>query len=388
MIMLFDDKSECCGCTACAHVCSHQAITMKPDSLGFLYPSVDMERCVECGLCVQVCAFKKEYDKSLNLQMPFVYAVRHKNETELATSRSGAMFVALSDYVLQQGGVVYGVGYANHFRVVHKRAETKLQCIEFKGSKYVQSDLGGVFAEIKTLLNAGIRVLFSGTPCQTAGLNSFVGKKRRNLLILVDIVCHGVPAPYIWDDYLNYIEKKYKSTIVKVDFRDKSVGWSSHKESFVFSNRKKIIHAVYATLFMKCIMFRPSCGVCPYANTVRPSDITIADYWGWEKISSDFNKDDKGCSLVFLNTEKALVIWDMINKELNYIATDLNHCMQPNLQHPSSLSIHSDGFQQLYELKGFEAVLRKYGDVGCLFLLNRNMVRIKKRILRIWKSLF
>ena len=231
------DRSKCCGCTACANVCTHDAITMEPDTLGFLYPKVDEAKCIDCGLCDKVCAFNDNYDKSLNLPVPDVYGARHKDMDEVMKSRSGAAFVAISDYILEKGGVVYGVGYKDHFRVAHKRATTKEERDEFRGSKYVQSDLTGIFRQVKEDLKDGLTVLFSGTGCQCAGLNAYIGKKLRNNLILVDIVCHGVPGPYMWRDYIAYLEKKYNDIIIDVDFRDKKkFGWKAHKETFILKN--------------------------------------------------------------------------------------------------------------------------------------------------------
>ena len=168
------DKSACCGCSACASICAHKAITMKPDGMGFLYPEVDESKCVDCGLCNQVCAFNSTYDKSQNLASPDVYAVRHKDMDEIETSRSGAVFIALSDWILEQGGIVYGAGYEGHFSVVHKRAVSKEERNEFKGSKYVQSDLKDTFLQVKKDLKQGYKVMFSGTPCQTSGLLSYL----------------------------------------------------------------------------------------------------------------------------------------------------------------------------------------------------------------------
>ena len=333
------DKADCCGCTACASICPKNAITMEPDTLGFKYPKVDLSKCIDCGLCEKVCAFNDNYDKSLNLKEPEIYAARHKDMHEIETSRSGAAFIAISDYILENGGIVYGVGYKDHFRVAHKRATTKEERNEFKGSKYVQSDLDGIFRQVKEDLKQGNTVLFSGTPCQTAGLNSYIGKKLRENLVLVDIVCHGVPSPYIWRDYLAYIEKKYKKEVVKVDFRDKSrIGWSGHIESFVFDNGRKIESRIYTNLFLQNIMLRPSCGICHYTNYTRPSDFTIADYWGWEKISKDFNNDNKGCSLLFISTQKGLNIFNHISNDMYLIQTKLDICIQPNLKTPSKIN--------------------------------------------------
>lgn len=229
------DKSQCCGCTACASICPHGAITMQPDVMGFLYPVVDKNKCTDCGLCEKVCAFHENYDKSFNLPVPEVYAARHKDMHEVETSRSGAAFIAISDWILEHGGVVYGAGYAEHFRVVHKRATTKEERDEFKGSKYVQSDLGNVFKQVKQDLKDGHIVLFSGTPCQTSGLNSYIGKKLRENLYLVDIVCHGVPGPNLWQDLLSYLEEKKGDKICWVNFRDKQeFGWAAHHETFKF----------------------------------------------------------------------------------------------------------------------------------------------------------
>lgn len=377
------NKADCCGCTACASVCAHHAISMEPDALGFLYPKVDTEKCTNCGLCEKVCAFNSNYDKSLNLTQPLAYAARHKDMKEVETSRSGAAFIAISDYVLDNGGVVYGAGYTDHFRVIHKRATTKQERDEFKGSKYVQSDLNHVFLQIKKDLKDGLTVLFSGTPCQTAGLNSFIGKKLREHLILVDIVCHGVPSPYIWKDYIAYLEKKYKDSICQVNFRDKQLfGWTAHHETFKFSNimREKLIPKSFTYLFYEHIMFRLSCGVCPYTNTRRPSDITIADFWGWEKTDPNINTDDKGVSLILINTKKGNMIFDSIKSQMITIPAKLEDCLQPNLQHPSAIHPKRMQFEHDYQRKGFSYIMRKYGDIGWKYKLGQIKQDLTRRI--------
>lgn len=350
------NKADCCGCTACASICPQDAITMQPDSMGFLYPVVAKEKCVDCGLCEKVCAFNDNYDTSLNLPQPIAYGARHKDMHEVETSRSGAAFIAISDYVLENGGVVYGVGYTDHFRVVHKRAKTKEERNEFKGSKYVQSDLRGVFRQVKKDLKDGLTVLFSGTPCQTAGLNSYIGKKLRENLILVDIICHGVPGPYLWRDYLAYLEKKQGDRICWVNFRDKQeYGWAAHHETFKFKNGggQKMS---FTDLFYKHIMFRESCSKCHFANTKRPSDITLGDFWGWEKTDPNFNKDDKGVSLVLINTEKGRDLFDKVKGRMNVILAELSDCMQNNLQQPTVMHPLSSKFEKDYKKKGFEYV--------------------------------
>lgn len=377
------NKADCCGCTACASICSHKAITMKPDSLGFPYPEVDTNKCTNCGLCEQICAFNDNYDKSLNLDKPEAYGARHKNIHEVETSRSGAAFITLSDWILEQGGIVYGVGYEEHFRVVHKRATTKEQRNEFKGSKYVQSDLGDIFLQVKKDLKDGKTVLFTGTPCQTSGLNSFIGKKFRTNLYLIDIVCHGVPSPYIWRDYITYYEKKYKKRIVSVNFRDKKeYGWCNHKETFTLSDQTKVTpkYSPYTDLFYKHIMLRTSCGSCHFCNTTRPSDITIADFWGWEKSSPEFNKDDKGISLLLINTKKGKDFFENINDKLYSFQAKLEDCLQPNLKQASILNLQSSKFERLYRKYGFEYVLKKFTNVGIKNRIKIYIIKMKHKI--------
>lgn len=359
------DKAECCGCTACQSICNHKAITMAPDDMGFLYPKIDLDRCIDCGLCEKVCSFNDNYDTSRNLLQPLAYAARHKNMHEVETSRSGATFIALSDYILEKGGVIYGAGYTDHFRVVHKRATTKEARNEFKGSKYVQSDMGTIFTQVKDDLKDGLTVLFSGTPCQTSGLSSYVGEKLRKNLFLVDIVCHGVPSPYIWRDYISYLEHKQGSRICWTDFRDKlKFGWTDHRETFKFIDGKTQDEQSYTFLFYQHIMFRLSCGVCHFTNTKRPSDITIADFWGWEKTNPTINADDKGVSLVLINTEKGRELFDKIKKQMITFPTKLENCLQPNLLHPSKTHPKRTQFEKDYIKKGFKYVYYKYGEKG------------------------
>lgn len=374
------DKADCCGCSACASICPTDAIEMKPDTLGFLFPVVDSLKCIGCGRCEKVCAFNDYYDMSANLSAPLAYAVRHKSINEVETSRSGAAFIALSDYILGLGGVVYGAGYTDHFRVIHKRATSKTECKEFKGSKYTQSDMGIIFKQVRTDLRDGKLVLFSGTPCQTSGLSSFIDKKLREHLLLVDIVCHGVPSPYFWRDYLHYMERKVHKIFTSVDFRDKAkFGWAAHFESFK-ADSVYISTSTFRELFYKHIILRTSCSKCHFTNTRRPSDITLADFWGWEKTDKSFNSDDKGCSLVLVNTEKGKEVFSSISNSVNYISADLKNCMQPALEHPFPAHKDRSKFEKYYNLFGFKFVLLLYGNVGPLHKLRS----LKNRIIELF----
>lgn len=358
-----DNPQNCCGCTACKSICPKNAISMEPDVLGFLYPKVDEEKCISCGLCEKVCAFNENYEKSSDFCEPLAFGARHKDMNEVESSRSGAAFIALSDWILDQGGCVYGAGFVEHFRVAHKRALTKSERNEFKGSKYVQSDLGNTFKQVKSDLINGRYVLYSGTACQIAGLKSYIPQKLREKLYLVDIVCHGAPSPYIWRDYLSCAEKKWGSA-VGVNFRDKSkIGWAKHKESILFSNGKKKVFDNFTYLFYQHVMFRRSCSICHFTNLNRPSDITIADFWGWEKTNSDVNADDKGVSLLLVNTMKGKCLLESVSSKMNIFTAELKNCIQPNLQRPSSIHSGRISFEQEYVQHGYEFVARKYGNV-------------------------
>ena len=391
MSIKITNPTDCCGCTACESVCPRNAIIMQPDAMGFLYPVVDAGKCIECGLCEKVCAFNDHYAHTENLPEPLAYGVRHKNMREVETSRSGAAFIALSDVVLRAGGVVYGAGYADHFRVVHKRATTAKERDEFKGSKYVQSDLTGVFRLVKKDLQDGLMVLFSGTPCQTAGLASYIGKQLRKNLFLVDIVCHGVPSPYVWRDFINYIEKKHGDQVCWVNFRDKQkYGWAAHHETFKFVNGWGKMEFTF--LFYRHIIFRHSCGKCHFANTIRPSDITIADFWGWEKTNPDFNKDDKGVSLLLVNTEKGKRLLELAKTDLDMFPAQLENCLQPNMQHSTPIHPARMKFERLYAKKGFLAAMKPYGGIGWRYKLmkpflkllsSETKLKLKKMIYRI-----
>lgn len=374
--------SECSGCSACANICPHDAIRMNPDALGFLYPSVDKSKCTDCGLCEKVCAFNDHYDVRANLPCPLAYGCRHKDMSEVETSRSGAAFIAISDCILQNGGVIYGAGYSDHFRVVHKRATSKEERNEFKGSKYVQSDLNMVFRQVKRDLIDGVEVLFSGTPCQTAGLAAFIGNtKLKERLYLVDIICNGVPGPYLWRDYLAYLEEKQNTIICDVNFRDKQrFGWKAHRETFLFAGDSHRRNFAW-TFYNHTIMFRPSCGNCHYCNTKRPSDITLGDFWGWEKTDPQINLDNKGVSLVLINTEKGQVLFGNAKKDLVYFSAHLADCLQTHLRKPCTIDKRQKEFERDYIKHGFEHAMKKFGILGWKYHYKVYLKRIKHFLL-------
>lgn len=355
--MVHDKKEECCGCGACRLVCPINAISMLEDLEGFKYPSIDRAICTNCGLCSRICPFDKKETPQLDTQD--IYAVRHKNLSELESSQSGGAFSVLVEHTLQNKGVVYGV-VLEDLVVKHIRATDKEECSKFKGSKYVQSDLGNVYSQVKNDLKDGRLVLFSGTPCQVAGLSAFLKNTDTSNLILCDLICHGVPSPRVWGDYAIYLENKYKDKIKSVNFRDKSFGWSTKDtyETILFFSGKKIKSTLYLELFYREQTLRPSCGFCKYSSFNRCSDITIGDFWGWEKsLPHDFNADNKGISLVLVNTELGKKIFEAIKGRAHFIRSNEKECSQRNLHTSTRHSPKRALFWKIYNRYGLVPVI-------------------------------
>lgn len=378
------DKKNCSGCTACYSICPQKAITMCPDGFGFLYPKVDEKLCIHCDLCDRVCQFHDSYERYNNFEVPIVYGCRHKRIEELSTSQSGGLSAAIIESFLNSKSVVYGVGYDGITHIVHKRATRMEECIEFKGSKYVQSDLRGIFERIREDLLSGLNVLFFGTGCQVAGLRSYLSPKLQLNLLTVDLVCHATPSPAVWTSYVGYLEKKYNKRIIFVNFRDKEYGWSSHNETFVFEgSHKKLTKGIFRNLFYNHKIIRYSCSNCPFTNLKRVSDLTISDFWGWYKYYDKWN-DNKGISLLLINSPKGSSFFDSSLKHLiNYQLSDITKCLQPQLIGPVSINENEiRENEELFIKKGFVGLARKYHEIGLGFQVDR-VCRLIKRILHI-----
>lgn len=290
------------------------------------------------------------------------YVVKHKDLEIRLASRSGGIFTAISDLILDKDGVVYGCRINDVFQAEHDRAETRSARDKFRGSKYVQSDKSKIFKKVKEDLKNGKMVLFSGTSCEVNGLISFLGGGMRNL-VTMDIVCHGVPSPLLWSKYLKYVEEKYNSKVHDVQFRNKQkFGWSSHYESIKFDTGMEYDSRDYASIFYSHLGLRPSCYHCPFKNTSHPADITIADCWGIEKKRPDFN-DNKGVSLVLINTEKGFELFHSISKDIDFFECDIHDYMQLPLRKPCSVSLNRRGrFWKEVNSKPFSYIVKKYGN--------------------------
>ena len=357
---VFINKYNCCGCSSCMNVCPKHAISMVEDKEGFLYPYIDEDKCIECNLCKNICLFSKK-NKIKNGKKPITYGVKHKNDEIRENSRSGGMFTAISDYILDKDGVVYGVGYKNHFEVCHKRATSKQERNEFRGSKYVQSNLNDTFECIKNDLEDNRYVLFSGTPCQVDALHSYLSFCKINMdkLITCDLICHGTPSPLMWREYIKFQEEKYKGIIQGFEFRNKRLyGWEEHVETFNI-NGKEYSSRIFTKLFYDHIILRPSCYKCPYTSIYRDSDITLGDFWGVDKNINGFN-DNRGVSLILLNTGKGKKIFKSVKKQLNYELCRIEDCIQPALHTNFEENNNRAQFWDDYYTYGFIYNLKKY----------------------------
>ena len=302
-----------------------------------------------------------------------VYAVKHKNEEIREKSRSGGIFTAISDCFLN-GGVVYGCILDEHFNAKHIRTENQLERNKMRGSKYIQSEMGTCFKQVKEDLEIGKEVLFSGTSCQVAGLKNFLGKDYLNLCC-IDILCHGVPSPKVWHKYLEWISKGKK--ITEVDFRNKKdFGWEAHVETIKFG-KKKINSEVFKNLFYGHNILRPSCYECPYKSIHTQGDITIADYWGIDKAAPGFN-DNKGVSLVIVNTQKGMNLFEKTKDTIEWKETNIEDSMQPALEKPFPRPQTRNQFWKDFEEKDFGYIAKKYG--GIISIWKRICRRLKKLI--------
>lgn len=294
------NRADCTGCAACKNICPKNCITMERDDEGFLYPKINRDECINCGRCEKVCP-SLNFKATMTDALPAVFAAIYPNDKVRRHSSSGGAFTALSELILSTGGIVFGAGFNENWRVVHTAAENLDELENLRGSKYVQSDIGDVYRRVKAELETGRRVLFSGTPCQCAGLKSFLGKDYSNLLT-VDIICHGTPSPMLWENYLEYIAKGHD--IAHVNFRSKRFGWTTNLEINFYEcgyYSKFVANDVYLKLFLTELIERPSCHECKFKFPDGKSDVTLGDAWGVQNFAPE-TFDNIGTSLIIIHT--------------------------------------------------------------------------------------
>ena len=362
------DKRNCCGCTACSQVCPKRCISMQVDEEGFKYPKVDPDLCNNCGLCEKVCPYLNSYP--IPAEKPASYACKTKDDSLRAKSSSGGLFTVLATKIIQDGGVVFGAKFDDDWHVVHGYAESVEGLSAFRGSKYVQSELGDSLKQVKEFLKDGRKVMFTGTPCQVAGLNHFLLKEYDGL-VTVDFVCHCVPSPLVWKNYLE--ELRGDGIIKSVSFRDKSEGWA--KFGLAVTGETAVLAKgnhhdnIYMKAFLSNLIVRPGCTNCPARFYKSGADITIADCWGFNEYHPELN-DDKGMSLALLLSGKGAALYHEVESQMDslqipYIEVQEESNHNPIIRSPKFHRYRNHFFNEFIKgEKGTIELLEKYIKKG------------------------
>lgn len=366
--LISGNKINCCGCSACVNVCNHEAIKMIADEEGFFYPSKN-DKCINCGLCEKVCPYSqtredviKSFEDTENKTYPKVYAAY--SEKDRKYSSSGGIFYVISKLILKDGGVVFGASFDSNLKLGHEAVEDLSEMERLRGSKYLQSEIGRTYRDIKYNLQLGKRVLFAGTPCQVAGLKSYL-RNDNPLLMTIDVVCHGVPSQWLFDQHCKYLEHKYRAKLVSYQFRDNKK-WGGCEIAGFKNPRKTIINPTYELSpylysFMYGFTFRYSCYECPFAVIPRQGDITLGDYWGVKNVFPNINSSS-GVSVVLVNNNKGDEMWNLIKEEVSFYESSLEDASRENgnlIKHSSKPPIR-DSIYNLIREKGYEEVAKKY----------------------------
>ncbi len=320
------DKKSCCGCNACYNSCRQKCISMQPDGEGFWYPVVNTKECTNCGLCEKVCPI---LSKNMVHNDFAAYACLNKDTAIRQQSSSGGVFTLIAESVIGNHGIVFGAGFDGDFNVIHRWTNSLDGLGAFRGSKYVQSYIGDTYKQVKDFLQQGRQVLFSGTPCQVAGLRSYLDKADERLICL-DVICHGVPSPLVWAKYRRKITDKRE--LRTVSFRDKTLGWKKFSLRLTYHNDeyiKDLGSDEFMQGFLKNVYLRPSCYHCKFKTLQHQSDITMADFWGIENVLPDFD-DDQGTSLILVNSKKGNAIFLAAADKMRYKKVDIDQAIVYN----------------------------------------------------------
>lgn len=379
------NKKDCTGCGACINTCPNQLISLKEDEEGFIYPHIEIDKCINCHLCEKKCPML--IDRSILCpkveNYPVYYAGQLKKTEDLLLVSSGGAFWAFSQVVIDRGGVVYGAVQENVDEIYHFRAVNQEGIQRIRRSKYFQSDTGLTMRQVKEDLKNGLFVLYSGTGCQIAGLKAFLGKDYNNL-VTCDVVCHGVPSRRVWKSYRIEKEQREGKTIVDLVFRDKTAGWSKNQYKITYNDktieREFITTQLFHAGYLKGLFYRPSCGSCKWASLPRISDVTLADYWKYKGVFHQPGKD-LGVSLIVVNTEKGLSFFNKAQKYLNAEMTSkelaLASCKHLD-EHPAE-NPHRADFFKLFNKKGYYVAAGRYINIPFFRRIISRIIRMFKR---------
>lgn len=375
-------KQHCSGCGACVNTCGCRAIELINDEDGFVYPKIDDEKCVDCGMCKKVCPFSGENKTAENQKF---YAAKSRSDSVIKGSSSGGAFYEIAKAFCDENFAVFGAEMSDELKVRHTFIEDFSEISKIQKSKYVQSNTEDSFVRVRDFLKEGKKVLFSGTPCQVAGLKKFLGKDYDNLLT-IDIVCHGVPSQQLFDKYIKELSDKCGEKIASFTFRNKKdfdTKKCNQKTVLIKTESgreivKEVLQCEYLAAFHEAMFYRPSCGECPFANTDRVGDITLADFWGAEKYFSDFD-DGRGVSLVIANSGKGMTAFE--RAQLESIETDKEKAVGNNAQLRRPVEFHKNR-ETFFELNRKQSFCKSVRD--CMFIPSP----LRYRLYKIKGSLF
>lgn len=359
--------ADCCGCSACVQKCPKQCLSMSKDNDGFLFPVVVNNDCIDCVICAKVCPMENKIGLSDEQKY---YGAYNGNSQEVLTSSSGGIYPALAKWIIEQKGVVYGASLDSEHNLYHIGATTEDEVRKTSGSKYFQSDIKDTYNECKADLDAGKVVLFTGTPCQVHGLKCFLRKDYENFYT-ADVICHGVPSQKMFNAYVSFLEKKHNAKLIDINFRDKKRnGWSitlrytmkypngKHKDYYLISKLSE-----YFVAFLEGSIARESCYVCPFSSLNRAGDITMGDFWGYQKKRPDL-KHGEGLSLILSNSKKGEYMLDVLCKNgvtFNEVDEDCVKVSEnKNLYYPTTRPALRDKVYEELENEGFEYIAAKY----------------------------
>lgn len=322
------NKKDCCGCHACYNICPKNAIDMVEDEKGFKYPKIDKEKCINCGLCKKVCPIVN--NKQI-INNPIAYACYNIDEKTRIKSSSGGIFTLLATEILNNNGVVFGASFDKEFNVEHIYIEKGEDIEKLRCSKYVQSKIGDTYRKVKKFLEDDRYVLFTGTPCQIEGLKTYLQSDYEKLYTQ-DIICHGVPSPKIWNKYKKYRINIDNDILQNINFRNKDNGWKLYNMKILYKNmqyKRSIKEDIYMKIFLKNFSLRDSCYNCSFKKKNRNSDITLGDFWGIQNIFPELD-DDKGTSLVILNSEKGKILFENIKEKIVFKEANIDDAIKYN----------------------------------------------------------
>lgn len=380
------DKSDCVGCNACTQRCPVSCINMVIDSQGFKYPHVDLTRCIDCHMCENVCPVIHQDNPRVPAEVSAVY---NRDYSVRYRSSSGGVFHALAKTILDQSGVVFGARFNSSWQVVHDYCENIDALPPFMGSKYVQSEIGETYTQAEAFLKSGRKVLFSGTSCQIAGLKLFLRKDYGSQLLCIEVVCHGVPSPAIWRDYIKYLQHQHHSSIKTVSFRDKTFGWEQFSLAVSFDDKdskpyvNRLNRDTYISGFLKNIYLRPSCYKCPAKEGKSKADIALADFWNARHIQSGSYHFD-GISLVLAYSRYGCEILNSCSG-LGVDQLTYEKALESNkaISHSVSKPVDYKAFWNIYQKDGIDGLLTfvKARQPSRLFYLRMNITNRIKRLL-------